>query len=163
MPQLQCNRELAGLKMLWACLAKEFPEEDKTFWEEHKVNLERINKLQSATTPNEEIAVTVPHLIPFLSGCKDLKDRRSFRLMFAEVFGGGADGGVECDTVPADLDNHPQFQAHIAQVQLYLGQGVVSMEFLKLRYTPKNSIYACAQTENDQGSSTRKDFVRYDK
>ena len=130
--------------MLWACLAKEFPEEDKTFWEEHKVNLERINKLQSETAPNEEIAETVPHLIPFLSGCKDLKDRRSFRLMFAEVFA-GTDGGVECDDVPADLDNHPQFQAHIAQVQLYLGQGMVSMEFLKPRFTPKNSIYPCTQ------------------
>ena len=104
--------------MLWACLAKEYPEEDKTFWEEHKVNLERINKLQSATTPNEEIAVTVPHLIPFLSGCKDLKDRRSFRLMFAEVFGGGAEGGVECDTVPADLDNHPAMDSHSTLKQL---------------------------------------------
>ena len=124
----QCNRELAGLKMLWACLAKDFPEEDKTFREGHKVNLERLNKLQRpTTTPHEEIAETVPHLVPFLSGCKDLKHRRSFRLIFTEVFGGADEGDDgEADTaIPAELDNHPQFQAHIAQVQLYLGQGLV--------------------------------------
>ena len=119
----QCNRELAGLKMLWACLAKDFPDEDKTFREGHTANLEGLNKLQTPT-PHEEIAVTVPHLVPFLSGCKDLKDRRSFRLMFTEVFGGAV--GVESDAdVPAELDNHHQFQAHIAQVQLYLGQGML--------------------------------------
>lgn len=112
--------------MLWGCLAKDFPEEDKTFKERHTVNLERLNTLQRpSSSPHEEIAVTVPHLMPFLSGCKDLKERRSFRLMFMEVFGTeGAES--DADTAfPAELDNHAQFQAHIAQVQLYLGQGML--------------------------------------
>ena len=113
--------------MLWACLAKEYPEEDRTFREGHTVNLERLNKLQGPTkSPTEEIAETVPHLVPFLSGCKDLKDRRSFRLMFVEVF--GAAEGVQSDSdnaIPAELDNHPLFQEHIEQVQLYLSQGLV--------------------------------------
>ena len=101
--------------MLWACLAKDFPAEDETFRASHRATLERLNGLERPS-PDEEVAVTVPHLMPFLSGCKDFKERRSFRIIFAEVFGDDAQ-------VPVELDKHVGFQAHIAQVQLYLGQG----------------------------------------
>jgi hypothetical protein len=105
-----CNPHLAGLKMLWTCLDRDYEQESGIFNDELRPTVESLNKL-SLPSPDDSVAVTVPHIVPFLSGCKDLKDRRTFRLMFREIFG-DLDQGVD----------DPRFQAHIAQVQLNLGR-----------------------------------------
>ncbi len=106
-----CNPHLAGLKMLWKCLERDYEAEDAAFRTELLPAMRGLNEL-AEPSPDDAISVTVPHIIPFLSGCKDLKERRTFRAMFGEVFGAPEDN--------KSVDEHPLFQGHIAQVQKYL-------------------------------------------
>jgi hypothetical protein len=58
---------------------------------------------------------TVPDLVPFLCGCRDLHERKDFRKVFAEIYGQAAAAAGAPEECPA-------FQAHLQRVHASLGR-----------------------------------------
>lgn len=65
---------------------------------------------------------TIPHIVPFLSGCKDLKDKRTFRLLYKEIFlssPGDSDQSLG-DSSKDSGDESSLFQLHLAEMNKFL-------------------------------------------
>ena len=92
------NDHLRGLKGLWAEFEKQFPKEFEDLEGRLKPLLDSLNKPnlpletdnvlkdEKDSSKEESPKVTVPYVIPFICGCKDLKDRKAFRMVFEEIF-----------------------------------------------------------------------------
>ncbi len=112
------NTELRGLRGLWGALRREHPKEERELrerlWPEMKrLNREGIMHVGDKGGGREKVLL-VPHVVPFLSGCRDLKERRNFREVFREIF---LEGKEEEGKDVLDPDTCPLFQVHLRQVQ----------------------------------------------
>ncbi len=136
------NPRLRSLKGLWSALARDYPKEQEDLTEKLDPLLERLNKLTASTADKEDrelikseeerdvdcfsssSPVTVPHTIPFLAGCRDLKDRKTFMAIFEEIYGdGGGDaggGGGDAGDCSSNPDVLPLFQCHLRRTHSLL-------------------------------------------
>ena len=121
-----CSKELQSLRTLWRNLARGYETQAKIFDEVLVPKLRKINFLEEDSGSNE--LVVIPHVIPFLAGCKDLKDRRTFAVLFREIFEDNyssvALGEKSMDqngkSGVASISAEAKFKKHLAGMQSHL-------------------------------------------
>ena len=101
------NKDLENLEKLWLLLEKLHPKEYEI--------LRQLNELgRTLSSPlMPERQMVVPNIIPFLSGCRDLKGLGVFKIVYQELFNDSTykfEDHVEFVT-SALISNLPQFEA----------------------------------------------------
>lgn len=84
------NPKLKAIESLWTILAQQNGDALQRFRQTLQPMVNSINTLQDESPA--PAPVVVPHLIPFISGSKDLKDLRTFRQVFQEVYANAENG-----------------------------------------------------------------------
>ncbi|CAB4055084.1 unnamed protein product [Lepeophtheirus salmonis] len=104
------NNLLRGITSIWRKLNENYPEDSSCLEHELKSKLKILNEGKFEEIESSESSfIVIPHIIPFLSGCKDLRGLKTFRNLFNEIF--KFSKGVP---IPEPF---PLFNSHIAYAQ----------------------------------------------
>nr|XP_040576962.1 breast cancer anti-estrogen resistance protein 3 homolog isoform X1 [Lepeophtheirus salmonis] len=104
------NVKLRGITSIWRKLNENYPEDSSCLEHELKSKLKILNEGKFEEIESSETSfIVIPHIIPFLSGCKDLRGLKTFRNLFNEIF--KFSKGVP---IPEPF---PLFNSHIAYAQ----------------------------------------------
>ena len=103
------NEDLANLEKLWLLLEEHHPKEFVLL----QSMLTECKNLNKAHLP-EHCSVSVPNIIPFLSGCRDLKSLSVFTIAFEDIFKDSSNNFEDHVNFVTSvlISNLPQFEAN---------------------------------------------------